>query len=203
MDETWGHPVCLTRDVTVEFEADGRSYPAADTARRAIVSPDCVTIEHCAAGRSIRQTVFAAMECPGALISFETQADMGVHLRFGADLRIMWPYPAHMLGPLTLRSSDGKNVLLLHDASGEHSTAFGVSGVGACAVGKLDADSDDDRSANSLWVEARCVAKPGKPVLPAADALPTRRWTRCECSLSTGAIYSGRLFPTMMALHAK
>lgn len=160
VDEIWGHPVRLAKDVKVEFETGGRPYPVTHTARRSIISPYCVTIEHCAAGRHIRQTIFAAMECPGALISFEAEAETEIRLQFGADLRIMWPYPAHMLGPLTFRTSDGQNVLLLSDASGEHSMAFGVSGVSARALRAADPQG----SANRLWIEARCIAKPGKPV---------------------------------------
>lgn len=161
VDEVWGHPVRLAGDVEVGFEMCGHLHPGAETARGAIVSPDSVTIEHSVDGHSVRQTVFAPMECPGALVNFESQAEMGVRLRFEADLRIMWPYPAHMLHPLTLHWNDGRNVLLLSDATGEHSMAFGIAGTGAWVVREADSDGNTSR----LRVEVGCSVSPARPVV--------------------------------------
>lgn len=185
VDDIWGHPVRLARDVEVEFEVCGRLHPGTETSRRTVVSPDSVTIEHCVAGCCVRQTIFAAMERPGAVMSFEVQAaapagagagvgagpgpwpqqgvegqaGVGVRLRFGADLRIMWPYPADILSPLTLRWSDGRNVLLLTDGNGEYSAAFGIAGTGA----RTEREAHADENGNHLRVGARCIVEPGKP----------------------------------------
>ncbi|MEA4884152.1 MAG: amylo-alpha-1,6-glucosidase [Clostridia bacterium] len=187
VDEIWGHPVQLAKRIAVVFEVSGRSYPVTETARRTVIYPDSVTVEHSVAGHCVRQTIFAAADSPGAVMSFTvdspTPVSVGVRVEFEADLRVMWPYPLHILNSLCMSMNNGRNVLLVRDGTGEFSMAFGMAGAGAAAATE-DGVGGNGENENGFRVSAACTVEPGEPALCAFAG------GKCSCEEVLGVLHA-------------
>jgi glycogen debranching enzyme len=91
--EAWVYPLKILSDFHVFFHVDGRILPAETLARTVIVRPHCSTILYTGDTFAVRETFFAPVHEPGAVITFEveTAQPLDLEVAFQRDFQLEWP----------------------------------------------------------------------------------------------------------------
>jgi GH15 family glucan-1,4-alpha-glucosidase len=91
--EAWVYPLKLLRDFRLQFETEGRALPAESLARTIIARPESSTIVYTGDTFSVRETFFAPINEPGAIISLEVETEFPLEIEasFLRDFQLEWP----------------------------------------------------------------------------------------------------------------
>lgn len=91
--EAWVYPLKILRDFHLNFLVDGRTIPAEALARTLTVRPEASTILYAGDTFAVRETFFAPVYEPGAviIIEVETAQPLDVQVVFERDLQLEWP----------------------------------------------------------------------------------------------------------------
>jgi glycogen debranching enzyme len=91
--EAWVYPLKILRDFQVRFHVGGLVIPAEALARTLLVHPESSTIVYSGDSFSVRQTLFAPVHEPGAVIGFEvhTTQPLEIEVSFRSDFQLEWP----------------------------------------------------------------------------------------------------------------
>jgi len=91
--EAWVYPLKLLRDFHLQFHVDGRVLPAESLARTVVVRPESSTIVFSGDTFTVRETFFAPVGEPGAVIAIdvETETPLEVEASFERDFQLEWP----------------------------------------------------------------------------------------------------------------
>lgn len=109
--EAWIYPLKLFRDLHVRFHVGGRIVPAEAISRSVVTRPESSTIVYSDAGFQVRETLFTPIHEPGAIITFDVQADrpLEIEVAFRPDFQLEWPAN---LGASSAAWDSSKNALL-------------------------------------------------------------------------------------------
>jgi hypothetical protein len=91
--EAWVYPLKILRGFQVRFHVGGFIIPAESLARTLIVHPESSTIVYSSDTFSVRETFFAPVHEPGAIIAFEVQTiePLEIEADFHGDFQLQWP----------------------------------------------------------------------------------------------------------------
>lgn len=91
--EAWVYPLKILHNFHVNFLTEGRVIHAEDLGRTVFVRPESTTILYSGDTFSVKETFFAPVHEPGAVISFEIQTDQPLDIEtiFERDLQLEWP----------------------------------------------------------------------------------------------------------------
>jgi len=91
--EAWVYPLKIFRDFHLKFHVDGRTIPSDSLARTLITRPESSTIIYAGDTFSVRETFFAPMREPGAviLLEVETESPFEIEVAFHRDFQLEWP----------------------------------------------------------------------------------------------------------------
>jgi glycogen debranching enzyme len=91
--EAWVYPLKIFRDFHLKFHVDGRTIPADSLARTLITRAESSTIIYAGDTFSVRETFFAPMREPGAviLLEVETESPFEIEAAFHRDFQLEWP----------------------------------------------------------------------------------------------------------------
>ena len=91
--EAWIYPLKIFRDFHLKFHVDGQTLPADSLARTLITRPESSTIVYAGDTFSVRETFFAPVREPGALIllEVETENPLEIEAAFHRDFQLEWP----------------------------------------------------------------------------------------------------------------
>ncbi|HLZ14197.1 MAG TPA: hypothetical protein VKP58_16570 [Candidatus Acidoferrum sp.] len=91
--EAWVYPLKVLRDFHVTIHHDGKVIPAETLVRTIEARPEATTLVYAGDTFSIRETFFAPVEEPGAVIRFEveTEQPLEIEIGFHRDLALEWP----------------------------------------------------------------------------------------------------------------
>src|SRR5258705_1624514 len=91
--EAWVYPLKLLRDFRLQFETEGRALPGESLARTIIARPESSTIVYTGDTFSVRETFFAPINEPGAIISLEVETEFPLEIEasFLRDFQLEWP----------------------------------------------------------------------------------------------------------------
>ncbi len=91
--EAWVYPLKIFRDFHLKFHVDGRTISADSLARTLITRPESSTIVYTGDTFSVRETFFAPVREPGAVIILEVQTEspLEVEAAFHRDFQLEWP----------------------------------------------------------------------------------------------------------------
>jgi len=91
--EAWIYPLKIFRDFHLKFHVDGQTLPADSLARTLITRPESSTIVYAGDTFSVRETFFAPVREPGALIllEVETESPLEIEAAFHRDFQLEWP----------------------------------------------------------------------------------------------------------------
>src|SRR5580693_4678807 len=82
--EAWVYPLKILRDFHLRFHVDGQTLPADSLARTLITRPETSTIVYTGDTFSVRETFFAPVHEPGAviLLEVETESPLEIEVAF-------------------------------------------------------------------------------------------------------------------------
>jgi glycogen debranching enzyme len=91
--EAWVYPLKILRDFHLTFLVDGRTIPAEALIRTLTVRPEASTILYTGDTFAVRETFFAPVHEPGAVImvEVETAQPLEVQVVFERDFQLEWP----------------------------------------------------------------------------------------------------------------
>ena len=91
--EAWVYPLKIFRDFHLKFHAGGQTLPADSLARTLITRPESSTIVYTGDTFSVRETFFAPVKEPGAVILLEVETETPVEIEavFHRDFQLEWP----------------------------------------------------------------------------------------------------------------
>ena len=91
--EAWVYPLKIFRDFHLKFHVDGRTLEAESLARTLITRPESSTIVYTGDTFSVRETFFAPVHEPGAVILLEvkTESPLEIEAVFHRDFQLEWP----------------------------------------------------------------------------------------------------------------
>jgi glycogen debranching enzyme len=91
--EAWVYPLKILRDFHLNFLVEGRTIPAESLARTLTVRPESSTILYTGDTFAVRETFFAPVHEPGAVIIIEigTAQPLDVQVVFERDFQLEWP----------------------------------------------------------------------------------------------------------------
>jgi GH15 family glucan-1,4-alpha-glucosidase len=91
--EAWVYPLKIFRDFHLKFHVDGQTLPADSLARTLITRPESSTIVYTGDTFSVRETFFAPVREPGAviLLELETESPLEIEVAFHRDFQLEWP----------------------------------------------------------------------------------------------------------------
>src|SRR5580704_11154313 len=91
--EAWVYPLKIFRDFHLKFHVDGQTLPADSLARTLITRPESSTIVYAGDTFSVRETFFAPVHEPGAviLLEVETESPLEIEVAFRRDFQLEWP----------------------------------------------------------------------------------------------------------------
>ena len=91
--EAWVYPLKILRDLRLTILTDGREIPAETLVRTVTVHPESTTLLYAGDTFSVRQTFFAPVDQPGAIIEFqvETEQPLELQVSFIRDFQLEWP----------------------------------------------------------------------------------------------------------------
>jgi GH15 family glucan-1,4-alpha-glucosidase len=91
--EAWVYPLKIFRDFHLKFHVDGQTLSADSLARTLITRPESSTIVYAGDTFSVRETFFAPVREPGAviLLEVETESPLEIEAAFHRDFQLEWP----------------------------------------------------------------------------------------------------------------
>ncbi len=91
--EAWVYPLKIFRDFHLKFHVDGQTLAADALARTLITRPESSTIVYTGDTFSVRETFFAPVREPGAviLLEVETESPLEIEAVFHRDFQLEWP----------------------------------------------------------------------------------------------------------------
>jgi len=91
--EAWVYPLKIFRDFHLKFHVDGQTLSADSLARTLITRPESSTIVYTGDTFSVRETFFAPVREPGAviLLEVETESPLEIEAVFHRDFQLEWP----------------------------------------------------------------------------------------------------------------
>jgi GH15 family glucan-1,4-alpha-glucosidase len=91
--EAWVYPLKIFRDFHLKFHVFGQTLPADSLARTLITRPESSTIVYAGDTFSVRETFFAPVREPGAviLLEVETESPLEIEAAFHRDFQLEWP----------------------------------------------------------------------------------------------------------------
>jgi GH15 family glucan-1,4-alpha-glucosidase len=91
--EGWVYPLKLFRDFSLTFHTENRSLAAESLARTITVRPESTTILYAGDTFRVKETFFAPVDQPGAIIRFdiETEQPLEIEAAFHPDFQLEWP----------------------------------------------------------------------------------------------------------------
>jgi glycogen debranching enzyme len=91
--EAWVYPLKILRDFRITILTAGREIPAETLVRTVIVHPESTTLLYAGDTFSIRETFFAPIDQPGAVIEFQVETEQPLELEasFIRDFQLEWP----------------------------------------------------------------------------------------------------------------
>lgn len=152
--EGWVYPLKFFKDLRLVFHADQRVIPAEALARTVITRPESTTIVYASDDFSVRETFFAPVNEPSAMIFVETTTDtaLQIEVQITPDVQLAWP--AGIGGAYF--SYDEK--LGLFRASADGHKLFGIFGAPNSTILSLPYDSNYS-SSHSVSIAFNVPAK--------------------------------------------
>jgi glycogen debranching enzyme len=91
--EAWVYPLKILRDLRLTILTEGREIPAETLVRTVVARPESTTVLYTGDVFSIRETFFAPIDQPGAIIEFrvETEQPLELEVSFVGDFQLEWP----------------------------------------------------------------------------------------------------------------
>ena len=91
--EGWIYPLKLFRDFSLVFHTENRALSAETLARTITVRPESTTILYAGDTFRVKETFFAPVDEPGAIIQFdvETEQPLEIEATFLPDFQLEWP----------------------------------------------------------------------------------------------------------------
>src|SRR5215510_4187519 len=91
--EAWVYPLKILRDLRLTIRTEGREIPAESLVRTVIAHPESTTLVYASDTFSIRETFFAPVDQPGAIIELqvETEQPLEIEASFIRDFQLEWP----------------------------------------------------------------------------------------------------------------
>jgi glycogen debranching enzyme len=91
--EAWVYPLKILRDLRLTIHTEGREIPAESLVRDVIAHPESTTLLYASDTFSIRETFFAPVDQPGAIIELqvETEQPLEIEASFIRDFQLEWP----------------------------------------------------------------------------------------------------------------
>ena len=91
--EAWVYPLKILRDLRLTIHTAGRDLPAESLVRTVIAHPESTTLVYASDTFSIRETFFAPVNQPGAIIELqvETEQPLEIEVSFIRDFQLQWP----------------------------------------------------------------------------------------------------------------
>jgi glycogen debranching enzyme len=91
--EAWVYPLKILRDLRLTVHTEGRALPAESLVRTVIAHPESTTLLYSGDTFAIRETFFAPVEEPGAVIELqiETEQPLEIEASFIRDFQLEWP----------------------------------------------------------------------------------------------------------------
>jgi len=91
--EAWVYPLKILRDLRLTFLTEGRAVPAESLVRTVIAHPESTTLVYSSDTFSIRETFFAPVDQPGAVIELQVETEQPLELEasFIRDFQLEWP----------------------------------------------------------------------------------------------------------------
>ena len=91
--EAWIYPLKILRDLRLTIHTEGRAIPAESLVRTVIAHPESTTLLYSGDTFAIRETFFAPVDQPGAVIELqiETEQPLELEASFIRDFQLEWP----------------------------------------------------------------------------------------------------------------
>ena len=91
--EAWVYPLKILRDLRLTILTEGRAIPAESLVRTVIAHPESTTLVYSSDTFSIRETFFAPVDQPGAVIELQVETEQPLELEasFIRDFQLEWP----------------------------------------------------------------------------------------------------------------
>jgi glycogen debranching enzyme len=91
--EAWVYPLKILRDLRLTIHTEGREIPAESLVRTVIAHPESTTLVYAGDTFFIRETFFAPIDQPGAIIEIqvETEQPLEIEASFIRDFQLEWP----------------------------------------------------------------------------------------------------------------
>jgi glycogen debranching enzyme len=91
--EAWVYPLKILRDLRLTILTEGRAVPAESLVRTVIAHPESTTLVYSSDTFSIRETFFAPVDQPGAVIELQVETELPLELEasFIRDFQLEWP----------------------------------------------------------------------------------------------------------------
>jgi len=91
--EAWVYPLKIFRELHVKFLTENRALPAESLARTIRVRPECASILYAGDTFTVRETLFAPVHEPGAILFFEVETEQPLEIKaeFHRDFQLEWP----------------------------------------------------------------------------------------------------------------
>jgi glycogen debranching enzyme len=91
--EAWVYPLKILRDLRLTVLTEGQEIPAESLVRTVIARPESTTLLYSGDTFSIRETFFAPIDQPGAVIELqiETERPLEIEASFIRDFQLEWP----------------------------------------------------------------------------------------------------------------
>jgi len=91
--EAWVYPLKIFRDLRITVHNEGRAIPLESLVRTVIAHPESTTLLYAGDTFSIRETFFAPVDQPGAVIEFQIETELPLELEasFIRDFQLEWP----------------------------------------------------------------------------------------------------------------
>jgi hypothetical protein len=118
--EAWVYPLKIFRDLHLKFHIAGQILPGEQIVRSVTTRPEVTTIVYSEASFQVRETLFAPIHEPGAIITFEirTESPLEVEAAFTPDFQLEWPAE---IGPTHVNWDAAQRVFLF--SAQDHSYA--------------------------------------------------------------------------------
>jgi GH15 family glucan-1,4-alpha-glucosidase len=91
--EAWVYPLKILRDLQLTILTEGREIPTETLVRTVIARPESTTLVYTGDTFSIRETFFAPLDQPGAVIEIQVETEQPLELKacFVRDFQLEWP----------------------------------------------------------------------------------------------------------------
>ncbi|APF19554.1 Amylo-alpha-16-glucosidase [Caldithrix abyssi DSM 13497] len=128
IDEVWVHPFRIARDFQMGLITKNEVIWLSDFAPKIEIRPESMTRIYETPYGKIKETIFASLEKPGAIIHLTASGDRDVQIliKLRSDLRWMWPYDENALGDVFYGYDQAQGILQVKDRTGRFFCLFGA-----------------------------------------------------------------------------